>query len=163
MDFGMVLMGAMTEVEPERVDAGEEQRFQHFGRSTRRSDGGDDLGPAIATHGSIGLLAASGDQNRSDVVDVGAGRPGANEVAGSGKETLAVMRHEIGPRVKLARSSACARSASGGPACGGLCAGCARESGGPAMRRGEFCAERLFGVPSRAASTGCAARGRSIL
>src|SRR5260370_20042877 len=105
MDFGMVLMGAMTEVEPERVDAGEEQRFQHFGRSTRRSDGGDDLGRRIAPHGSSGLWAASGDQNRSDVIDVGAGRPGANEVAGSGKETVAVMRDEMGSRVKIGGAS----------------------------------------------------------
>src|ERR1700736_6826218 len=104
MDFGMVLMGAMAEVEPERVDAGEEQRFQHFGRPARRSDGGDDLGPAIATHGSIGLLAASGDQNRSDVVDVGAGRPRANEVADPGKEAVAVMCGQMGPRVKLWRA-----------------------------------------------------------
>src|ERR1019366_2992747 len=47
---GVILVRAMTEVQPKRVDAREEQRFQHFRRSTRRTDGGDDLGPSIAAH-----------------------------------------------------------------------------------------------------------------
>src|SRR5205085_9147773 len=80
MDACMVLMAAMTEVEAERIDAGKEQRFEHVSRSARRSDGGDNFGPAIAAHWSIGPWAASGDQNRSDIV--GAGRPGTDEIAG---------------------------------------------------------------------------------
>ena len=51
MDAGMVLMAAMAKIEAEGIDAGKEQRFQHIGRSARRSDGGDNLGAAIATHG----------------------------------------------------------------------------------------------------------------
>jgi hypothetical protein len=41
--------------------------------------------------GSIGLSAASGGQNRSDVVDVGVSRSGMDEIADSGKQTVAIM------------------------------------------------------------------------
>ena len=40
---------------------------------------------------SLGPSTASGDQNGSDIVDVGAGRAGMNEVADPGKEAVAVM------------------------------------------------------------------------
>ena len=70
MDLGVILVNAMAEVQPERIDAGEKERLQHVGRATRGSDGGDDFGPAIASHGSVGPLAASGDQNESDIVDI---------------------------------------------------------------------------------------------
>src|SRR5664280_539068 len=66
MDFGVILMRSVAEVQPERVHAREEERFQHFRRSTRRTDCSDDFGPAIAAHCSLGLSAASGDQNGSD-------------------------------------------------------------------------------------------------
>jgi hypothetical protein len=89
--LGVIVVRAMTKVQPKRVNAGEEQRFQHFGRSGRRTDCSNDFGPAIAAHCSLGLSAASGDQNGSDVVDIGAGRPGTNEVADPGKEAVAVM------------------------------------------------------------------------
>src|SRR5216684_6477013 len=67
-------MRAMTEVQPKRVNAREEERFQHFGRSTRRTDCSNDFGSAIAAHCSFGLSAASGNQNGSDIVDISAGR-----------------------------------------------------------------------------------------
>jgi hypothetical protein len=41
-------------------------------------------------------LAASGDQNRSDIVDVDAGRPGMDEIADSGKQAVAIMPIETG-------------------------------------------------------------------
>ncbi|EGY02208.1 hypothetical protein AZA_75669 [Nitrospirillum viridazoti Y2] len=50
VDLGMVLMGAMAEVQAEGVDARQEQRLQHLGRVAGGSDGGDDLGTAVATH-----------------------------------------------------------------------------------------------------------------
>ena len=88
----MILVRAMTEVEPKGVDAREKERFQHFRRSTRGTDGSNDFGPAIATHSSLSLLAASGDQDGSDVVDIGAGRSGKNEIADPREKAVAVMR-----------------------------------------------------------------------
>ena len=69
MHFGVILMGAVTEVQPKGVDAGEEERFQHVRRSTGRTNCRNDFCPAIAAHGSIGLSAASGDPNGSDIAD----------------------------------------------------------------------------------------------
>jgi len=77
VNFGVITMRAMTEVQPKRVNAREEERFQHFGRSTRRTDCSNDFGSAIAAHCSFGLSAASGNQNGSDIVDIGAGRDAA--------------------------------------------------------------------------------------
>jgi hypothetical protein len=54
MDLGVILVRPVAEVEPESVDARDKQRLQHLGRGACRSDGGDDLGSAMTTHGSIG-------------------------------------------------------------------------------------------------------------
>ena len=94
--LGVILMRAMTKVEPKRINAGEEERFQHFRRSAHRADCSDDFCPAIAVHCSLGLSAASCDQNGSDIVDVGAGRSGMHEIADSGKQTVAIMPIETG-------------------------------------------------------------------
>jgi hypothetical protein len=61
MDLGVIPMCAMTKVEPKGVYTCKEERLQHWGRSTRRTDCSDDFGPAIAVHGSLGLSAAFGD------------------------------------------------------------------------------------------------------
>lgn len=44
------------------------------------------------------------DQNGSDVVDVGAGRTGTNQIADPGKETIAVVRGKEGPGIKICRA-----------------------------------------------------------
>jgi len=68
VNFGVITMRAMTEVQPKRVNAREKERFQHFGRSTSRTDCSNDFGSAIAAHCSFGLSAASGNQNGSDML-----------------------------------------------------------------------------------------------
>jgi hypothetical protein len=71
----MIGVGAMTEVEPERIDPCQEELLQHFGGRTRWPDGGDNLGSTVTTHGdefpscqtrppglfSAGQAAAAGD------------------------------------------------------------------------------------------------------
>src|ERR1019366_10338677 len=96
MHFGMILVRPVTKVQPERVHAREEEGFKHFRRSARRTDCSHDFSPAIASHRSSGLRAAPGDQNSSDIVDVGACRTGANEVADPIEETETVVRGKVG-------------------------------------------------------------------
>ena len=69
-------------------------------RNSASSMSGDPLaGPTVATFlalplrrvASLGRSAASADQNGPDIVDVGSGRAGMNEVADSRKNAVAVM------------------------------------------------------------------------
>jgi hypothetical protein len=53
---GVVLVGAVAEVEPERVDPGLDERAEALGRGGRRAERGEDLGAALAEDGG-GLLS----------------------------------------------------------------------------------------------------------
>src|SRR6202011_537280 len=95
MHLGVILVRPMAEVQPERVHAREEKLFKHFRRPAGWPHCGDDFSPAIAAHCSFGRWAAPGNQNGSDVVDVGTGRPRVDEIADSVKKTIAIMCDKI--------------------------------------------------------------------
>ena len=46
----MIIVAAMTEIEPEHIDAGFEQCLDALASSARRAQGRDDLGAAEAPH-----------------------------------------------------------------------------------------------------------------
>ena len=50
MDPGVVVLRAVAEVQPEHVDAGQEQGLQRLRSGAGRSDGGDDLGVTVPSH-----------------------------------------------------------------------------------------------------------------
>src|SRR5579859_1438720 len=57
MDLGMIVMGAMAEIQPEDVGAGQEELLQPFRRVAGGADGGDDLGMAMAAHGKFSSVS----------------------------------------------------------------------------------------------------------
>ena len=73
------------------------------------ADGGDDLGAAVAGHSSalLGRHATGGadDQDGAEIVDVGEGRAGDDQVAEGGEQAVAVVVGKARPRV----DAACAR------------------------------------------------------
>src|SRR5205823_4286999 len=50
VDPGVIVLGAVAEVEAEGIDSRQEQAVQHLRRRGSRPDGGDDLGVAVAAH-----------------------------------------------------------------------------------------------------------------
>ena len=51
MDPCVVVLHPVAEIQPERVDPGEEQGAQPLGRRAGGSHGGDDLGVTVTAHG----------------------------------------------------------------------------------------------------------------
>lgn len=81
VNLGVIVVGAVTEIEPKRIDAGEKQLLEHRRRSAGWPDGGNDLGSTVTSHVQISLSAASGDQDRANIVDVRHRRAGTDQVS----------------------------------------------------------------------------------
>ena len=92
MNPGVVLVSAVAEVQPEYVSTGQEQGPERFRGGAGRSDSGDYFRVALAEHGSSGRMAVpSGDENGTEIVDVGQRWAGDDLIAQGLEEAVTVV------------------------------------------------------------------------
>jgi hypothetical protein len=96
VNLGVIVVGAVTEIEPKRIDASEKQLLEHRRRSAGWSDGGNDLGSTVTSHVQISLSAASGDQDRANIVDVRHRRAGMDQVSDLSHSVLELLQLRLG-------------------------------------------------------------------
>ena len=98
MDLGVVLVGAVAEVQPEHIGTGQEQGPERLRCGAGRPDGGDYFRVALAEHGSSGRMAVpSGDEDGTEIVDVGQRRAGDDLVAQGLEEAVTVVFRQAAP------------------------------------------------------------------